>query len=132
MSNTPFWERPCPSCAARDGYDVMARDDARVPTRLLCRKCRRLWHVDGAGQWTSATPCDRCRVDCELRGDGQVYRFNPPSCGWGVVCSDCHGEWRYKLNRLITVVSSYPEQVVDVIIKMAEAAGTRGNVTKQE
>lgn len=131
MTGKPFWHKTCPGCAAHEGFEVMARDAERVPTRLRCRRCCRLWHVDGAGVWTSATPCDRCSVDCELVGNEQVFRFSPPTCGWAVVCSLCHDHWKYKLGRLITVLSTYPEAVVDVIIKMAEAAGTSQNVTNK-
>jgi hypothetical protein len=142
MSAPAFWERPCPGCKATDGYDVMARDAERVPTRLACHRCRRLWHVDGAGVWASRTPCDRCGLDCELMGSGQmvgqgkVFRFEPATCGWRIVCELCHDEWKAKLHRLITLVSSYPEPVVDAFIKMAGAtatiAGNAGNVTKRE
>jgi hypothetical protein len=110
----------------------MARDEAKVPTRLLCHHCRRLWHVDGAGTWTSATPCDRCSVDCELVDDGQVHRFTTPTCGWSVICSACHGIWKGKLERLHVALVSYPEQVVDSIIRMAESAGKPGDVTNRK
>ncbi len=128
MTTTTHLMRTCPGCAHVAGYEVLAKDGDGVACRLWCRRCARVFHVEASGIWEARTPCDRCLVDCELSAHGRdVYRLEPPQAGWRVLCATCHQAWRNKLSHLITLVSRYPEGVVDAFLKMAEAAGTPPN-----
>ena len=65
--------------------------------------------------------CSRC--DAPIRDGEPAHRFEPAQPGRRVLCEECHEAWKAKLQRVLEVLSAFPEQVVDGFIAMA--AGTR-------